>query len=180
GVRDDRIFVCRRGDDSGTQRATSAYFTRQFCGGGNSFRAPSPGQGTLTTPIAWSDNPPGSASVFALKGTGDVLNCLDDFDDRSRWAIGLAGTDQHISDATTLTAGGVTRIGHYGAAGGDAKDNLASVGTLTGQEAYTRELRFIAIDGGIPSLEVAANGAYHDYAENACYERTSAPGGCSA
>jgi hypothetical protein len=189
---DTQVYICRRGNSSGTQMETRAYFLHQGCGGSDTFATAN----NNTANGEADGNPYGSAVkidlnkdgdtsdagegicdfsnvvVFAGDGSGDVRDCLDDRDDQDRWAIGVLSTDSAVDSTITLAAGGTTQVGHINGAGGGPKDQLST----SSAEAYTREFRFVRIDGYLPDLATIANGGYTFYAEDVAYARNSLTG----
>lgn len=146
---DTSVFICRRGNTSGTQAFTKAYALAGGCGGSDGFRA-------ADDAACESDGcafPTGDANdlVYANTSSVNVLDCLDARDDANLWAIGVLSTENTVND--------------IGGAGGDPVD--------ANPEVHTREFRFVGINGFIPSLEVAANGGYDMVSENVC---TRGPG----
>lgn len=164
------VYICRRGDESGTQIGTRAYFLNQGCRGTSLFRAPTPGGGSATAPLVYANG--NNALVHAGQSSGDVRNCLDDRDDQNRWAIGVLSTDSTVTGTAALGAGGNAPVGNIGGAGGNAIDALG----VAGAEVHQREFRFVKIDGYNPSLEVAANGGYDFFTENVCTRANSLSG----
>jgi hypothetical protein len=166
-VNDDTsVFICRRGNTSGSQTFTQAYALGQGCGGSGSFR-PADDAGCeepgCVFPAGDGPNPDGNPDyVYASTGSGDVRNCLDARDDQNRWAIGVLSTENTVNDIASASVPG-------SGVGGDPVDALGSGGT----ERDSREFRFVGINGFKPSLEVAANGGYDMVAENVC---TRGPG----
>ncbi len=164
------VFICRRGNESGTQAGTQVYFLNQGCGSGDAFRVPTAGGGSAIAPIVYANG--NNATVFAGQSSGDVRNCLDDRDDQNRWAVGVLSLDSTVTGTAALAAGGTARLGNIGGAGGDARDTLGAAGA----EVFQREFRFIAINGVNPSLESMGNGGYDFYTENVCTSRGTLAG----
>jgi hypothetical protein len=175
------VHICRRGSTSGSQIATQVYFLNQGCKSQDSFKAPGPlPAATCGDPLDGKTYASNTCAVFAGAGTGDVLSCLDDRDDQKRWALGVASTENVVTTTVTLTNNGgiVDTIGNLGGDGNDASELFAG-SVATPAEAYSRELRFIAVDGFSPSLDAVANGGYNFYAENVCYLRNAGVGAVS-
>jgi PBP superfamily domain len=152
---DANVYICRRGNTSGTQVFTRSYALNQGCGGGDAFRA-------ADSPACEADGctfPTSGAIpadfVYANFSSGNVRDCLDQRDDDNRWAIGVLSTENTVND--------------IGGTGGDARDALGTGGA----ESHTREFRFVGINGFNPSLEVAANGGYDMVSENVCTVNTA-------
>ncbi len=154
---DTSVYICRRGNTSGTQTFTKAYALGQGCGGSDAFRGPDD-SGCEADGCVF---PAGDTNdfVYANTGSGQARDCLDARDDANLWAIGVLSTESTVND--------------IGGAGGDAIDALGTGGV----ERDTREFRFIGINGFIPSLEVAANGGYDMVAENVCTRGPGLPAG---
>jgi hypothetical protein len=78
GVRpptDDRVYVCRRVNTSGTQAAYEMFFLNQRCTAG-------------IPPFVES-----GTNVFEGSITGDVVSCLNQLDARNVWGIGILTTE---------------------------------------------------------------------------------------
>jgi len=78
GVRppsDDRVYVCRRVDTSGTQAAYEMFFLRQRCTTG------------VTPFVSAGDN------VVVGSVSSDVPNCLNALDEKNFWAVGILSTE---------------------------------------------------------------------------------------
>lgn len=150
---DTSVYVCRRGNTSGSQTFTKAYALAQGCGGSDVFRA-ADDTGCEEDGCAF---PLGDANdlVYANTSSGNVRDCLDARDDANLWAVGVLSTESTVND--------------IGGAGGDPVDG--------NPEVQTREFRFVGINGFIPSLEVAANGGYDMISENVCTRGPALPAG---
>jgi hypothetical protein len=140
------VFVCRRGDTSGTQAAADIYLYNNRCQVTDT-ENPNPG-GSLfaqaTTTVANCANLPAGESpedfgctwaavnvgdtVFPGTGTGDVAKCLAAHDSNKTFAIGIIATNNAFGHA-----GGAPGVGDY---------------------------RMVAIDGGHPTVQALANGTY--------------------
>jgi hypothetical protein len=78
GVRppsDERVYICRRVDTSGTQAAFEMFFLNQRCTAG-------------VSPFVES-----GTNVFQGSVTGDVTSCLTQIDQRNAWAVGILTTE---------------------------------------------------------------------------------------
>jgi len=157
---DDTVWICRRGNTSGTQRGTRAYFLNQGCGGQDTFvnatnstcdAGKTPEVDGCTFPSTDTDN----TIVFANSSTGNVQACLDSRDDQNRWAIGILGIDDSPNA--------------IGGTGGGPRDTAGSGGS----ELDTKEYRFVRVDGALPSLEALGTGTYTFYTENVCTRASS-------
>ena len=127
------IHICRRGNSSGTQAGTAAYFLNQNCTPAASAPQPFflPDNSNCTAGgCAWPTQTIGASVVdfrgnlvYAGSGSGQVVNCLD----------------------------------YYGA---QASDNYA-VGVLSTEFPYVgHNYRFVRVDGAIASVEQTMNGNY--------------------
>jgi hypothetical protein len=72
---DDRVYVCRRVNTSGTQASFEMFFLNQRCTSG-------------IPPFVDSGN-----NVFVGSVTGDVVSCLTQLDQRNVWAVGILTTE---------------------------------------------------------------------------------------
>jgi hypothetical protein len=91
------IFVCRRGNSSGTQVSFQTYFLGQGCGSAHTFVGAT--NATCTAGgCGWDSTIYGNDRVFAGTGTGDVRNCLDYHESLNRYAIGLVSTENIPND----------------------------------------------------------------------------------
>ena len=142
------VYVCRRGNDSGTQASFDAFFLNNRCvaAGLPPFVGPTGNGGVLGDDCEpggcdWDAARYGNDFVFAGDGSGDVRACLDYRDSQGQHAIGVLSTN-------------------------------------TRYNSTDREFRFIGIDGGVPTLSGAANGGYPFLVENVLNTRvTGAPTG---
>jgi hypothetical protein len=153
----NQVYVCRRGDTSGTQAAADIYFLNNRCQvtdvghpdnpTGNQFV-----QANQTGPCAglpagetaedfgctWTAGagPAGNASdiVFPGTGTGDVAKCLDAHD-----------SNPATNAAATFAIGVIATNNAFGNAGG---------------AAGAGDYRLIAIDHNHPTVQALANGTY--------------------
>lgn len=91
------VFVCRRGQTSGTQASAEAVFLGQRCiTGVTEFVSPNDGSDAIagsafnggTQP---STNP--NQNVYAGSGSGQVRQCMDFHNDGGRWAVGVLSTE---------------------------------------------------------------------------------------
>jgi hypothetical protein len=78
---DDRIYVCRRVDTSGTQKSYEMFFLNQRCATG-------------VRPFAESGE-----QIFMGSGTADVKSCLYQLDQKKVWAVGIMSTENVASTA---------------------------------------------------------------------------------
>jgi hypothetical protein len=124
-ITDDKVHLCRRVDGSGTQSQFNVKFLHNPCTDG------------ALSPSAAS-NPLNGPTVILNSGSGNVDNCLKDFNDGTNdssvnaagtkaWAIGVQSTERNVS--------------------------------------LSRNYRFVKIDGVAPTLDNAFRGHYMDVAE---------------
>jgi hypothetical protein len=149
-----QVYVCRRGDESGTQAATAQYFFNERCAlsaGAQKF-ANASNAAFQQLGDAYVRTTSDAFTVFAGKGSGDVRTCLDQHNDINQFAIGLLGSESVYDGANSL--------------GGSAH---AADGT--------NQFRYVAIDGRKPTLEEVANGHYDFVMENVLNRRKSAVNG---
>jgi hypothetical protein len=158
------VYVCRRGDESGTQASFAQYFLNERCatnpsvGFKNSNNSPQQtgqaftpptinGSGTVTN--AGSTGLP----VFANTATSDARTCLDGHNDVDHFAIGVLGSD------STYNA-------------------IGSLGGKANRADGDRQFRYLALDGQVPNLTSVANGKYDFVMENVLNRRNAtAPNG---
>lgn len=141
------VYICRRGNDSGTQASFAAFVMNERC------NATVPGIFAPDTGACeaggcdWEQDLDGNSVpdfagdfIFAGDGSGDVRGCLDYRNDNGQYAIGVLSSDTTANDTD-------------------------------------REFRFIGIDGAPPTLSSVANGGYHFVTENVLNVRGSGPSG---
>lgn len=85
GIRppsDERVFLCRRVESSGTEAAFEVYFLNQRCSG-------------YASPMQSGndDGEVGANTVNEGSGTGDVKDCLNLHEFAGRWAVGMFSTE---------------------------------------------------------------------------------------
>lgn len=86
------LFICERGQSSGTQQTTQVYFGGIGCAGGVPALA-APTQLTCQSQgCSWGSSFANDV-VFAGNGTGDVLSCLQAHDAAGQMAIGVVGIE---------------------------------------------------------------------------------------
>lgn len=90
------IYVCRRGDTSGTMTSFKLHFLGQGCNknvaSNIAFVGPDTGS-CVTSGCTWSATTYGADYVFAGSGSGDVRSCMDYQSSQGRLAIGVASTE---------------------------------------------------------------------------------------
>jgi len=141
------IYICRRGNDSGTQASYASFMMNERCNASVPGFFP-PDTGTCEAGgCDWEQDSdlngvPDFAGdfIFAGDGSGDVRGCLDYRNDNGQFAIGVLSTDTTANDTD-------------------------------------REFRFVGIDGAPPTLVGTANGGYHFVTENVLNIRGSGPAG---
>ncbi|MEI6719594.1 MAG: hypothetical protein WCO67_02435 [Betaproteobacteria bacterium] len=105
GVAANDIFVARRGDTSGTQKAAELFFLNQGVNLANSPMAfPAPAFGKGPKAFATGDcNTLGAGDIFAGNGTGDVRSCLNELNTNTKFGVGLISMEsvQHASGTTS-------------------------------------------------------------------------------
>ncbi len=144
------VYVCRRGDESGTQAAAAEYFLNERCGKGtNGFKLATGGDQQNGTAFALANT---ASEVWAGKGSGDVRVCLDAHNDVDHFAIGLLGSESIY-------------------------DNFGGTGGSAGGGAGAAQWRYVAINGMKPNLKEVANGRYDFVMENVLNIRTQTVSG---
>jgi hypothetical protein len=144
-VVSDTVYVCRRGDESGTQASFAQFFLDERCGKGDEIFKLAVNSGCQQNGCVWDSATYGADATFAGKGSGDVRNCLDGHND-----IGNQAANPKVPD-------------HYavGILGTESKyDTPNGLGGSTNAAAGTQAFRYIAIDGRVPNLENVAKGKY--------------------
>jgi hypothetical protein len=142
------VFLCRRGDSSGTNASVDLNFIGNRCNANgiaqaapNTTNAHCGGLPAGGTPVdfgcSWNTTNNLADTVFAGAGGGDVAACLDQHNANNDWAIGNLTTNQGFKDAN--------------GAGGSTGDTAAGTNV---------HFRFVAIDGHLPNLTSVANGHY--------------------
>jgi hypothetical protein len=86
------VFICQRGQSSGTQQTTQIFFGDKGCGPNiKAFQAPSTGT-CAADGCSWGSTF-NTQRNFAGNGTGDLLSCLEAHDQQGHFAIGFASVD---------------------------------------------------------------------------------------
>lgn len=141
---DTTLYVCERGQSSGTQNTSQIFFAGQGCiGSPKKFASPTQAA-CLASGCTWSATTYGSDQIFAGNGQGDDLACLEGHDQQGQFAVGISSTDQQ-----------------WGA--------VAVSNSLQAKADW----RFIRVDGAAPSNESIAAGKYDFWAQSAFYYATS-------
>jgi len=137
-------FLCRRGDNSGTNTSVDIYFLGNRCMSGNIAmkQANSTTCTGLVAPETAEDNGCTWAAanltdtVFAGTSGGDVQTCLNAHDQNNQFAIGALGTTAKFDDVNGL--------------GGAA-------------DGGSNQWRYVRINGALPTVLAQSNGT-NDYA----------------
>jgi len=143
----DDVYVCRRGNDSGTQAAFAAFMMNERCNATVPGFFP-PDTGTCEAGgCDWaqdldSNGVPDFAGdfIFAGDGSGDVRACLDYRNDNGQYAVGVLSTNTTVNDTD-------------------------------------RQIRFVGLDGADPTLASVGNGGFPFVVENVLNIRGSGPSG---
>ena len=134
------VFICRRGEDSGTQASFTSFVLNERCNGSvPGFVGPTTAA-CLDNGCDYVDATFGFDFIFAGDGSGDVRACLDAKND--------LGGDPLDPNAPA---------GVYG---------IGVLSTNTSVNNTDRRIRFIGVDGAAPTLASVANGGYHFVTEN--------------
>jgi hypothetical protein len=160
----DKIYICRRGDESGTQATFAQYFLGERCNSKNpkfwaasTLPASTQQNGLTYTKPTFDANGvvtnAGSTSeaVFPGAGSGDVRACLDSQNDVDHFAIGILGSESTYNAPNSL--------------GGNAK-------RADGDSQW----RYIGLNGVAPTLLNVANGKYDFVMQNVINKRTKKVG----
>jgi hypothetical protein len=161
-VSGSTVFVCRRGDSSGTNAFVDLALLNNRCSSSGATQVPATtanasckGLPSGLTPqdfgCSWTSSNIGD-TVFPGAGGGDVAACLDAHSKNDDFAIGNLTTNQ--------------AFGNPNAPGGSGDTNTGS----------NTHFRFIAIDGHLPNLTSVANGQYPFVEDNVLNTKTSAGG----
>ena len=145
-----QLYVCRRGDESGTQAATAQYFLNERCALSSGVLKFKNASDTTTQQAGekYDRVTDDAKTVFAGSGGGEVRTCLDQHNDLGQYAIGLLGTDS-------------------------VYDNFGGAGGAANAGAGSNQWRYVAIDGRKPDLVSVANGQYDFVMENVLNRRTT-------
>jgi hypothetical protein len=140
------VFLCRRGDTSGTNVSADVFFLRNRCttkrfpmtdattSAANCNGLPA-GETSTNFGCKWTaDNARLVDTTFAGTGSGDVVSCLHAHDKNNQFAVGTLGTTSKFDDANGL--------------GG------------SGDAVGSSHFRYVAIDGAKPTVISQANGTY--------------------
>lgn len=190
---DANVYIARRGDSSGTQKAYETYYTAQGCadpalanakfvtsGLGTTANG---GTGAIYGGQGWSESAVLSTQrVFEGTGTGDVRNSLISRDNYVE--ANLPGGSQAAYFAQLTAAEQTTATASIWQAGGDryaigivSSENVQPAGSFLPQTgpgtANTGKpspgWNYIAVDGTLPTLENTVRGKYQHYTSNRIY-----------
>lgn len=90
------IYLCRRGDTSGTMTSFKLHFLAQGCNKNVASNIAFVGPDTascVTSGCTWNNTTYGNDYVFAGSGSGDVRSCMDYQSSQGRLAVGVASTE---------------------------------------------------------------------------------------
>jgi hypothetical protein len=104
----DVVFICRRGDSSGTEATFESNLLNQRCTSGVQGIAIPDVLSEQAGGVAWAASHI-NETVFAGSGTGEVAKCLQAHDANGDWAIGLLSTEQTFTGVNTAGGGGFHR-----------------------------------------------------------------------
>ncbi len=142
------IYICRRGNDSGTQASFASFVMNERCNATVPGIFP-PDTGTCEAGgCDWDAATFQNDFIFAADGSGDVRECLDFRNDNNQFAIGVLSTN------TTVSLD-------------DSDPNTPD----------DREIRFVGLDGAAATLSSVGNGGFHFVTENVLNERGAGVGG---
>lgn len=136
-----QIYVCRRGDSSGTQAGTESYWLRQRCESGvNTFMQPDEADLCQANGCGWPSQSGVDFTddgVFAGSGSGQVRSCLDFHGDptQNQYAIGVLSTESNPFSGAGLS------------------------------------FRWARVDGALSTLEQTANGNWDFFTSNVLNRR---------
>ena len=148
---DTKVQVCRRVNGSGTQAQNNAVFLRYPC--------TSAANGTLPardTALGGFFGP----VVYENSGSGDVNNCLADFNDGT-------STGFHVDPGTGADVANNPGLVKRWAIGLQSLEKNADLAL---------NYRFVKVDGVAPTLVNAANGTYKDWVEQSYQWRKTLAG----
>jgi hypothetical protein len=144
------VFLCRRGDTSGTNVSADVYFLRNRCTtthtamplastlAANCSGLPG-GESPTNFGCKWTSANVADA-VFAGTGSGDVVSCLHAHDQANNFAFGALGVTSKFDDP----------------------NGTGGSGDTTGSSHF----RYVAIDGSKPTVVSHANGTYTYFMDN--------------
>ncbi len=174
-----QLYLCRRGDQSGTEASANSYLLNNQCGAGNVPGSSTPQSLAVgNTPVANCSGVTGGVSdengckwqavnlpdtIFPGNGTGDVDACLNAHDLNNAYAIGWLSGDRKYDDPMSAAN---AKFGFGGS--GDTSNAAPPAGTST-----AHRWRYIAIDGKKPNLESVASGIYDFAEDNVLYWNTA-------
>ena len=89
----NNLYLCLRGQSSGTMQISQVYFSRAGCSGSAGFFAAPTHPSCAADGCGWVTATFQSDPSFVGASTGDVLTCLQAHDAAGQFAIGIVGTD---------------------------------------------------------------------------------------
>jgi len=149
GIPSEDIYVCRRGNQSGTQASFASFVLNERCNATVPTFVVPDDIGCLSDGCDWTEGEIVNGQptpdrrndfIFAGDGSSDVRACLDSHNDQGTFAIGVLSTNTSIGSAD-------------------------------------RQIRFVGVDGAAPTLREVANGGYHFVTENVLNVRGNGPSG---
>ena len=161
------VFVCRRGQTSGTQASFASFVLNERCNASvPAFRAPTAGNSQSGSAYDRNNATFANALVFAGSSSGDVRACLDHRNDQGRYAIGVLSTNTDYEradgsrdfrfvglDGVPATLQNVANGGYHFVT--ENVLNTAVAATLTTVEEDIRD--FIVDNIGLPDIIAALN-----------------------
>lgn len=90
---DTAVYVCRRGDTSGTQASYESFILNQRCVDGVTGFVEASTPACEVPGCNYTNAAFGNDQVFAGFSSGDVRLCLDDRNDQGRFAVGVLSTE---------------------------------------------------------------------------------------
>ncbi|WP_133718398.1 type 2 periplasmic-binding domain-containing protein [Methylocaldum gracile] len=154
GLTDNKVAICRRVDGSGTQAQANSVFLNNPCMDGAV--GPVSTSNALSGPIVPSTNL--ALNGIGQSGSGDVDNCLADFNDGTNTGGGNSGNSKRWA------------IGIQSLEKNSGKDK-------NGNSIARKNYRFVKIDGAAPTLAEVAAGRYPDWVEQTFQWRKASVGG---
>jgi PBP superfamily domain len=94
------IYICRRGNDSGTQASFTSFFLNDRCNASVPKFFDPDVLSCLDNGCAWDSTTYAGSFVFAGKGGSDVQACIAYQEAQGRYAIGVLATDSVVNSTT--------------------------------------------------------------------------------
>ncbi|MEO1034245.1 MAG: hypothetical protein AAFX44_01670 [Pseudomonadota bacterium] len=92
------IFICRRGEDSGTQASFTSFVLNERCNASVPIFVGPTTAGCLAEGCDWDVNVFNFDFIFAADGSSDVRACLDAKDDQGTYGIGVLSTNTSVNN----------------------------------------------------------------------------------